>query len=98
MAVINLGTIVVTRGISEWMERSENFRTLVLITVPLFAEGFWGVLPKEDEASNEYAAEHDERVLGSYPIPKEFGIDRTKFWIITEWNRSVTTILFPDEY
>ena len=39
------------------------------------------------------AVKNGERVLSSYRAP-----DGTKFWIITEWDRSYTTVLLPEEY
>ena len=55
----------------------------------------WGDLCDEDKASNDAALNEDcpQRLLSSYE-----GQDNTKFWIITEWDRSVTTILLPNEY
>ena len=48
--------------------------------------------PAEDQALNLEAVEHGERVFTAH--------DTTvgKVWIITEWDRSVTTVLFPSEY
>ncbi|MDE6020535.1 MAG: hypothetical protein K2H01_06040 [Ruminococcus sp.] len=48
----------------------------------------------EDKALNDAAVKNgDERIFAAY-------IDSTgrKIWIITEWDRSATTILFPSEY
>lgn len=54
--------------------------------------GDWGDLDDEDKAVNEHAVEHGERILSAYET------DGGKVWIITEWNRSVTTLLLPSEY
>ncbi|SMF97237.1 hypothetical protein SAMN02949497_4657 [Methylomagnum ishizawai] len=56
-------------------------------------KGDWGVLPPEDAKANNAALRHGERLLSSYPLA-----DGVKVWIITEWDRSVTTILMPDDY
>ena len=53
----------------------------------------WGELSEQDKASNNSALNGSGRLFSAYI--KE-GLD--KIWIITEWDRSVTTILFPDEY
>jgi hypothetical protein len=53
----------------------------------------WGELDAEDTAANNYAVEHDERVLSAYSL-----YDQTKIWIITEADRSSTCILLPSEY
>jgi hypothetical protein len=56
--------------------------------------GDWGTLDKEDWAANERALEQGTRLLSVY-FSKE---NNTKFYIITEWDRSVTTILLPEDY
>ena len=57
------------------------------------AEGDWGDVCKEDWAENDEALKHERRLLSSYRT--KHGV---RFWIITEWDRSVTTILLPLEY
>lgn len=52
----------------------------------------WGDLSEEDKQNNEIALEKGERILSSYEI------DYGRIWIITEYDRTATTILFPDEY
>lgn len=53
----------------------------------------WGDLPDDDKAVNDDAIRSGlDRILSAYNTPKG------KIWIITEANRSVTTILLPSEY
>jgi hypothetical protein len=54
--------------------------------------GDWGDLPPEDVRSNEDALRRGGRLFSAY------GKDNGRFWIITEWDRSVTTILLPEDY
>ena len=56
--------------------------------------GDWGDLTAEDLVSNELALLTGKRLLSSYSLPG----GRSKVWIITEADRSVTTILLPEEY
>jgi len=56
------------------------------------AQGDWGDLPHEDILSNERALEHGGRLFSAY------GKGSRKFWIITEADLSVTTILLPSDY
>lgn len=56
--------------------------------------GDWGDLSAEDLATNELALLTGMRLLSSYSLPD----GRSKIWIITEADRSATTILLPDEY
>jgi hypothetical protein len=56
------------------------------------ATGDWGELCAFDRRQNEKALRDGARVLSSYPVGEEC------VWIITEADRSVTTILLPEEY
>ena len=53
----------------------------------------WGDLDEHDWRENEAALEHGFRLLSRYVTPSG-----TIFWIITEHDRSATTILLPNEY
>lgn len=55
--------------------------------------GDWGQLSAEDWERNEIAFREGERLLSNYPLPGGECV-----WIITEWDRSVTTILLPSDY
>ncbi|UQY83019.1 hypothetical protein [Ralstonia pseudosolanacearum] len=57
------------------------------------ARGDWGELSEEDQLQNNMAAITGQRVLSSYPLPTG-----QKVWIITEWDRSATTVLLPEDY
>jgi len=63
--------------------------------------GDWGCVSKEDAATNEEAVREGFRILSAYPInpvkpSKGFGANT--LWIITEADRSVTTLLLPEDY
>jgi hypothetical protein len=53
----------------------------------------WGNLDRDDIRENEYALQHGLRLLSSYHLN-----DGTRIWIITEADRSATTLLLPEEY
>ena len=55
--------------------------------------GDWGELDEHDWKENEAALEHGFRLFSRYVTP-----GGTKFYVITEHDRSVTTILLPEEY
>lgn len=57
------------------------------------AMGEWGDLDQEDIDENNRALKEDSRLLSAY-----HSSTHVKFWIITEWDRSVTTVLLPNEY
>ncbi len=56
------------------------------------ASGDWGDMCPEDKQENEYSLTRHLRLFSAYETPKG------KIWIITEADRSATTILLPDEY
>jgi len=53
----------------------------------------WGDLSDEDQKENGYSLEHGFRLLSSYRTNAG-----DKLWIITESDRSATTLLLPEEY
>lgn len=53
----------------------------------------WGDLDADDKQANEDALLHGNRLLSSYRMK-----NGQKLWIITEADRSATTLLLPDEY
>jgi len=55
--------------------------------------GDWGELDAEDRAENDFSVRNNLRLLSAYHTP--YG---AKFWIITEADRSATTVLLPSEY
>ena len=55
--------------------------------------GNWGDISDEDHATNSVAVERSLRVISHYRAS-----NGTRFWIITEHDRSHTTILLPNEY
>jgi hypothetical protein len=59
----------------------------------LHNEGEWGDLDADDKEANEQALKEDSRILSAYNLR-----DGTRIYVITEADRSVTTILLPEEY
>ena len=61
--------------------------------------GDWGLVPWDDAAANEHAIRHGLRILSSYAVGSaESAGNRSVIWIITEADRSATTLLLPQEY
>ena len=99
MDQIRIKELVATQGVQCEMEESYGFQTFCAHCVLRHRNHDWGDLCEEDRQSNDWAVEHGERLLSAYKIPKEFCIGYAeKIWIITEADRSYTTILFPHEY
>ena len=83
-----LGQVVITRGAINELSADEVSECLLRHT-----EGDWGDVCEEDWTLNDEALEHESRLLSSYRT-----VNGIRFWIITEWDRSHTTILLPEEY
>jgi len=82
-----LGRMLITSGAQEVLTQRE-----VNIAIARHQRGDWGDHGEEDKKVNDLALEHGECLLSVYHARG------TKFWIITEWDRSSTTILLPNEY
>jgi hypothetical protein len=91
-----LGQIVATRGAADAFQKTGQIIALFLTR---HVTGDWGDLCQDDKALNDEAVANEgnqdkqQRVLSMYHLN-----DGTRIYIITEWDRSVTTILLPEEY
>ncbi|WP_233829199.1 hypothetical protein [Paraburkholderia sp. ZP32-5] len=56
-------------------------------------EGDWGDVTLHDWRENEFSVKADLRLLSSYMLKTN-----VRVWVITEADRSITTLLLPDEY
>jgi len=88
-----LGQLVFTRGVNNLVAESKDFALFALTSLQRHARGDWGDLSEEDKKENEYSLNRHLRLLSAYEQSGE-----PKLWIITEADRSVTTVLFPEEY
>lgn len=86
------GKLFVTRSINNLIAEDKEFSRRVFISIKRHLSGDWGDLSDEDKAANELALQQDGRLFSVYKD------GMPTIWIITEWDRSVTTVLFPDEY
>lgn len=93
--IFDLGQIVVTRKIYERIKKDPEFHDFVTLSLyGRYPKCDWGDTCEEDKRSNDEAVKNGKRILAVY---KRKPTNET-IWIITEWDRSVTTVLFPDEY
>ena len=84
-----LGQIVATPTVLEHLEKHGINASDYLNR---HVRGDWGDVPKSDAAENDFALNRRLRLLSAYTVAKE------RIWILTEADRSVTTLLFPSEY
>lgn len=85
-----VGQLVATPAALEALERSGEMYTKFLAR---HARADWGDLGDEDIESNNEALRHGGRLLSAYQLA-----DAGRLWIITEADRSVTTVLLPSDY
>lgn len=89
----NGGQIVITNGIRNTMIMDSEFTKFINKSLERHFNGDWGDLCKDDKDLNDLALRNgNDRMLSRYKFNGE------PIYIITEWDRSVTTILFPSEY
>jgi hypothetical protein len=91
--LLESGQLVMTRGVSDVIANNEEFTTLVHQSLKRHLAGDWGEVCDEDRTANELALQEGDRLFSAY---KKEGLP--KIWVITEWDRSVTAVLFPEEY
>ena len=82
-----LGQIVATAGAASKLSPIQ-----IIGLLSRHAAGDWGEVPPEDAQENELSVKEGFRILSAYKV------DGTAYWLITEADRSCTTILLPDEY
>ncbi len=94
MPKFQLGQTVMTRGVNDKVAEDSEFARFVLGSLRRHASGDWGNMCPDDKAANEEALKAgDLRLFSAY---EKDGLP--KIWVITEADRSATTVLFPDEY
>jgi hypothetical protein len=83
-----LGQVVITQNARAVLSDAD-----VRAAIKRHVAGDWGELDEADKAENEFSLQQGFRLLSSYRAA-----DGTKFWIITEADRSATTVLLPEDY
>lgn len=84
------GRLIATPGALALLEKAQKLPSEFLSR---HLRGDWGELCQEDKTENELSLKHGFRLLSSYPVT-----ETDTLWIITEADRSVTTLLLPSEY
>lgn len=82
------GRIVATPGVLDSVSS-----VAILSAICRHLQGDWGLVCEDDRTANDEALAEGFRLLSVYETA-----DGTRFWIITEADRSATTVLLPSEY
>jgi hypothetical protein len=88
MAVFRLGRIVSTPNALQSLTQDD-----ILSGIQRHQAGDWGNLGDDDRAANDRALAQGGRIVSAYNA-----MNGTRFWLITEADRSRTTILLPEDY
>ncbi len=83
-----LGQVVITPGALQVLPAREVWESM-----QRHVRGDWGDVCEGDWALNDEALTQEGRLQSWYRTRQG-----TRFWIITEWDRSLTTVLLPEEY
>ncbi len=89
-ALFPLGRLVATPGALALLRSAGEDRLPTLLE--RHRSGDWGNVPAEDARENEFSVRHGFRIVSSYRVAGE------RLWVITERDRSATTLLLPSEY
>ena len=84
-----LGQVCFTRGVLDQLADSDA----VLAGLARHASGDWGDVNADDWRENDFSVARRLRILSAYVAE-----NGTRFWVITEADRSATTVMLPDEY
>lgn len=87
----SLGQVVATPGALDALRDAKDDARFYLAR---HLRGDWGCVCDSDKRANDQALKDGTRLLSAYKLRD----DATRIWIITEADRSATTILLPDEY
>jgi hypothetical protein len=91
--LFQLGQTVMTSAIANVISEHPAFQIEIINAMQRYVNGDWGEMCGADSFANDKAlAEKNDRIFAAYETTQG------KIWIITEWDRSYTTILFPADY
>ena len=94
MSEFKLSRIVWTHKINDMVAENEQFAKDIALSITRYKNADWSDMESDEdvEMNNKAIESGEDRIFATYETCLG------KIYIITEWDRSVTTILFPDEY
>lgn len=88
--LFSLGQVLATPGA---LANLQQLGMSPLTLIQRHVHGDWGCVPIDDAEQNHLALRNGARLLSSYQLAAN-----TRLWVITEADRSATTLLLPEEY
>lgn len=92
------GPLFMTAGVSAACGEDPVFAQFLNHSIRRHLNGDWGELSLEDQVTNAQALLNGGRIFSVYKPLFTIGTYSDKIWVITEADRSSTTVLFPSEY
>ena len=92
MVRFQTGCFYLSQGVNEKAEENAKVKSELLACIERHISGDWGDMDADDNSANWEALRDNLRIFSAYETTAG------KIWIITEADRSATTILFPHEY
>lgn len=89
LSLFGLGDIVATAAFSDHITANGISPIEILLR---HMTGDWGEVCQEDKDANDWAMVNDARIISVYTVAS------VKCYVITEWDRSVTTMLLVSDY
>ncbi len=88
--LFSLGDVFLTVGANEALDESNQLPNEFLAR---HQKGDWGIICEDDQKENNLSVKEGFRILSAYKTSRD-----VKLWVITEADRSSTTVLLPSEY
>lgn len=98
MTAFRIGKVVCTQTIDKMMQENLSFASWVTVCLERHCSGDWGDISEEDKEMNDESVRQERE--GGFPdsLMSSYEFGTMEIWIITESDRSVTTVLLPEEY
>lgn len=94
----SLGKVVVTSAIHDLMSTDLSFHTFIYTSLMRHHQADWGELSAQDRKSNDHALVASLRIFSVYHCSPAHSVGGDRIYIITEADRSATSVMWPSEY
>lgn len=98
MALFRTGQVVTTNGVAREMMLDHRFLEAVRECLDRHCSGDWGDVGDDSRQMNDDALEAEMNGEPTDRLFSLYDVGGREIYIITEWDRSATTVLFPEEY
>ena len=95
---VPLGQVVMTRAVSVSVEAQPILLVFAMGCLGRHQRGDWGDVGPGDWRESDWSITHGGRLLSAYDLPDAITSTDRRLWIITDADRSATTILWPSDY